>query len=78
MTELKPCPFLSAQQALVVLAYAKHSMDARAVAKGMGVSDGAIHYHLRIIEEQTGRNPRNFYDLCWLVGIAANIVCAFL
>ena len=71
-------PILTAQQALVVLAYAKHSMDARAVAKEMGVSDGAIHYHLRIIEEQTGRNPRKFYDLCWLVGIAADIVCGFL
>ena len=71
-------PILTGQQALVVLAYAKHSMDALAVAKEMGVTDGSIHYHLKNIQDSTGRNPRKFYDLCWLVGVAAKIVYAFL
>ena len=69
-------PILTIQQAKIVLLYAKHSMDACATGKEMFMADGTIHYHLRIVKKKTGLDPKRFYDLCRLVGMAAQIANA--
>lgn len=57
-------------QAEVILAYAENNMSARGAAKQVFMTDANVGYHLNRIRKQMGWNPRNFYDLCYLVGVA--------
>ena len=59
-------------QAELVLAYARNSMSARQTGQELWVSAEDVHYHLRRIKEDSGLDPKNFYDLCRLVGIAVS------
>ena len=65
---------MTKQQAEIILAYAENDMELRATAKQIYLTDPAVVYHLKRINEQTGRNPRKFYDLCYLVGVAVQRV----
>ena len=62
---------MTRQQAEIILAFAENDMEIRATAKQFYMSDGTLSYHLKRIREQMGWNPRKFYDLCFLVGVAA-------
>lgn len=62
---------MTRQQAKIILAFAENDMQIRATAKRLYMSDGNVTYHLKKIKEQLGWNPRKFYDLCYLVGVAA-------
>ena len=64
---------MTEQQAKMVLAYAKGSMRARAAASEVFVTAGDVHYQFKKIKQETGLDPKNFFDLCRLVGIAASI-----
>ena len=64
---------MTVNQANIVLAYARNSMSAKDTGRELHAVDQDIHYHLRKIKEDTGLNPKNFFDLCRLVGIAASV-----
>lgn len=65
---------MTKEQAEVIMTYARNGMDARATSKAMYVTDGSVHYHIRKIREVTGRDPKDFFDLCFLVGMAQQIL----
>lgn len=62
---------MNQRQAKLILAFAENNMEIKATAKQLYMSDCTVTYHLKKIREQIGWNPRKFYDLCYLVGIAA-------
>lgn len=62
---------MTKQQAEIILAYAESNMNAVAAGRKIYMSEANVSYHLTKIRKQTGRNPKRFYDLCYLVGIAA-------
>lgn len=62
---------MTRQQAKIILAFAENDMEIKATAKQLYMSDGTVAYYLTRIREQMGWNPRKFYDLCYLVGVAA-------
>ena len=61
---------MSQYQAQIVMAFAKNNMSIRATAKELYMNDANVAYHLKKIQRQMGFNPRNFFDLCLLVGVA--------
>jgi len=62
------------KQAKIILAFAEKNMDVRATAGQLYFSEGNVHYHLRMVAEETGRDPKKFYDLCYLVGVATQVL----
>lgn len=58
-------------QAEIIMAYAENDMKPKATGKKLFMSGGAVCYHLDKIRKQMGWDPRKFFDLCYLVGIAA-------
>ena len=58
-------------QAEIILAFAENDMKIKPTAEKILMSDAAVIYNLNKIRRQIGWNPRKFYDLCYLVGIAA-------
>lgn len=57
-------------QAKLILAYAENDMKVGATGKQLYMHYATVIYHLGKIQKQMGWNPRKFYDLCYLVGIA--------
>lgn len=51
----------------VVLALADCNMRANAAARKLYLDHSAVLYHVKIIKNITGKDPRNFYDLVDLV-----------
>lgn len=64
---------MTKHQAEIILAYAKNNMNAKATSKQLYMNDANVGYHLNKIKKQIGWNPREFFDLCYLVGIAAQV-----
>ena len=64
---------MTKSQADMIMAYAKNSMNARHAGKELYMTAQCLHYHLKMIFFETGLNPKNFFDLCRLVGIAASV-----
>ena len=62
---------MNQRQAKIILAFAENDMQIKATAKQLYLSDGTVAYHLKRIREQMGWNPMKFFDLCYLVGVAA-------
>ena len=63
---------MTAYQAKIVLAYAINSMNAEDTGRYLHMVPQNVHYHLDKINRDTGLNPKNFFDLCRLIGIAAS------
>lgn len=61
---------MTRQQAELILAFAENDMRIEPTGKKLYMSGANVAYHLTKIRKQMGWNPRNFYDLCYLVGIA--------
>ena len=59
------------EQAKIIIAFAESDMLIKAASKKLFMSDANVSYHLKKIKKQMGFNPRKFFDLCYLVGIAA-------
>lgn len=64
---------MTKEQAKIILAFANNGMRVRHAARQVFMDDGTVQYHLRKVKAATGRDPKNFYDLCYLVGIAAQM-----
>lgn len=62
---------MTKEQAEIIMAYARSNMDAKAAGRELYMSDATVHYRLSQIREQMGWNPKEFFDLCYLVGVAA-------
>lgn len=62
---------MTKEQAEVIMAYARNNMDAKEASRDLFMTDATVHYRLKQIREQMGWNPKKFFDLCYLVGIAA-------
>lgn len=58
------------RERLIVIAYADNNMNAQLTAQRIYYHRNSIWYHFNRIQEKTGLNPRNFYDLVKLVAIA--------
>lgn len=64
---------MTKEQANIVIAFAKNDMQIKSTADELYMSEGNVTYHLKKIKNQMGWNPRKFFDLCFLVGIAAKM-----
>ena len=62
---------MTKEQAKIIMAFAECDMQIRPASKKLFMSEGNMSYHLTKIQKQMGFNPRKFFDLCYLVGIAA-------
>ena len=65
---------MTKKQAELILAFAENDMKVGKTAKQLYMSDTTVIYNLNKIRRQIRWNPRKFYDLCYLVGIAAQII----
>lgn len=61
---------MTLHQAKIILAYAENDMKLKPTAQQLYLAEGSVAYHLEKIQKQMGWNPRKFYDLCYLVGVA--------
>ena len=61
---------MTLRQAKIIFAYAENDMNTAATAKQLYYHKRTVSYHLLKIQKQMGWNPRKFYDLCYLVGVA--------
>ena len=61
---------MTKRQAEIILAYAKGNMNTKSASEKVFMCRQNVRYHLRAIRKQMGRDPCNFFDLCYLVGIA--------
>ena len=61
---------MTKQQAKIILAFAENDMKIKPTAKQLYMCERNVQYHLDKIREHMGWNPRKFYDLCYLVGVA--------
>ena len=61
---------LSAHQCNIILAIAEASMNITKACEIYYLAQPSMYYQIRRIKELTGKDPRNFYDLCDLVQYA--------
>ena len=61
---------MTKRQAELILAFAENDMKVGKTGKQLFMTDGTVIYNLNKIRRQMKWNPRKFYDLCYLVGIA--------
>ena len=61
---------MNREQAEIIMAFAQNDMQIKATSKQLYMSDATVAYHLSKIQRQMGWNPRKFFDLCYLVGVA--------
>ena len=60
--------------AIVILAFARCSMNANETARKLAYNHNSIHYHLNKVKDHTGLDPRNFFDLHELYQMATGIL----
>lgn len=54
----------------IIIALAENDMRPSRAAKQYGISVGGMYYNMRLIQEDTGKDPQKFYDLCELLEMA--------
>lgn len=62
---------MTKKQAEIIMAYAKSNMSLKEAGSKIYMHPTTVSYNLGKIKEQMGWNPKNFFDLCYLVGVAA-------
>ena len=60
---------LTAKECEILLAFAENNMNRSEGARSLFMSPSGFYHHFDKIEDKTGLNPRNFYDLVKLLGI---------
>lgn len=70
----KKSPTVTEVEARTIIALANNGMIPARAARAIGFSNAAVHYHLVCVQEKTGKNPRDFWDLNDLVQMARSIL----
>lgn len=65
---------MNKEDAHIVVAMANHNMNATDVARAIFAHRNTVLYHLNKVKQQTGLDPRRFYDLVELVKIAQEVL----
>lgn len=65
---------LTQLDAEIIVAMADSGLNASHVAKRVYVCRNSVHYRIGLIKERTGKDPRNFYDLCELLPMAKAVL----
>ena len=65
---------LTQLDAEIIVAMADSGLNASQVAKRVYMCRNSVHYHIGVIKERTGKDPRNFYDLCELLPMAKAVL----
>ena len=65
---------MNKEDAHIVVAMANHNMNAIDVARAIFAHRNTVLYHLDKVKQQTGLDPRRFYDLVELVKIAQEVL----
>ena len=61
---------MTRKQAKIVLTFADNDMSIKRTADSLYMNSNTVARNLDKIQKQCGWNPRRFYDLCYLVGVA--------
>ena len=59
--------WIKPNRAQVLKAYADAGMRLQTAAKALGMSNRGVEYHLNRAKEETGLDPRNFWELVRLL-----------
>lgn len=54
-------------EAQIIVSLAKHGLRAKPVADELFRVRSSVVYHTKNIQKETGLNPFDFYDMCWLL-----------
>lgn len=65
---------MNKEDAHIVIAMANHNMNATDVARAIFAHRNTVLYHLNKVKQQTGLDPRRFYDLVELVRMAQEVL----
>ena len=57
----------------IILTLANCDMNVKRTAGILYMHPSSVTYNLDKIQKQMGWNPRKFYDLCYLVGVATRM-----
>ena len=61
---------MTIMQAEVITGLAKYNMNLSATARGIPLGPSVVYYYVYKTIDETGLDPRKFYDLCELLPIA--------
>lgn len=62
------------EDAHIVIAMANHNINVTDVARAIFAHRNTVLYHLNKVKQQTGLDPRRFYDLVELVRMAQEVL----
>ena len=65
---------ISVTAAHVIRGMAQNRLRVRDTARAMHYSDQTISYHVKHIRELTGKDPRDFFDMCELLKMADEVL----
>lgn len=65
---------MNKEDAHIIVAMANHSMNVTDVARAIFTHRNTVLYHLNKVKQQTGLDPRRFYDLVELVKMAQEVL----
>lgn len=65
---------MNKKDAHIVMAMANHNMNVTDVARAIFAHRNTVLYHLDKVKQQTGLDPRRFYDLTELVKMAQEVL----
>lgn len=65
---------MNKEDAHIVVAMANHNMNVTDVAHAIFAHRNTVLYHLNKVKQQTGLDPRRFYDLVELVKMAQEVL----
>lgn len=65
---------MNKEDAHIVIVMANHNMNATDVARAIFAHRNTVLYHLNKVKQQTGLDPRRFYDLVELVRMAQEVL----
>lgn len=65
---------MNKEDAHIVIAMTNHNMNVTDVARAIFTHRNTVLYHLNKVKQQTGLDPRRFYDLVELVKMAQEVL----
>lgn len=65
---------MNGNQARIIVAMAENNLRPQRVAKALHYSRTNVDYHVQRVRELTGKDPRDFFDMCELLPVAREIL----